>query len=36
MQTGKSRDLNAAVRQFTQALRNERWLDETPPTANDT
>jgi hypothetical protein len=28
MQTGKSRDLNAAARQFTQALRNERWLDE--------
>jgi len=36
MQTGKSRDLNAAARQFTQALRNERWLDETPPTASDT
>lgn len=28
MRTGKSRDLNAAVRQFTQALRNERWLDD--------
>jgi hypothetical protein len=28
VQTGKSRDLNAAVRQLTQALRNERWLDE--------
>lgn len=28
MRTGKSRDLNAAVRQLTQALRNERWLDE--------
>lgn len=29
LKTGKSRDLNAAVRQLTQALRNERWLDET-------
>lgn len=28
IQTGKSRDVNAAVRQLTQALRNERWLDE--------
>lgn len=28
MRTGKSRDLNAAARQLTQALRNERWLDE--------
>jgi class 3 adenylate cyclase len=28
VQTGKLRDLNAAVRQLTQALRNERWLDE--------
>jgi hypothetical protein len=26
--TGKSRDINAAVRQFRQALRNERWLEE--------
>lgn len=26
--TGKSRDLNAAARQFRQALHNERWLDE--------
>jgi hypothetical protein len=26
--TGKSRDLNAAVRQFRQALSNERWLEE--------
>lgn len=26
--TGKSRDMNAAVRQFRQALSNERWLDE--------
>jgi hypothetical protein len=26
--TGKSRDMNAAMRQFRQALRNERWLDE--------
>jgi hypothetical protein len=28
MQTGKSRDLNAAIRQLTQALRNDRWLGE--------
>jgi hypothetical protein len=28
IQTGKSRDVNAAVRQLTQALRNEHWLDE--------
>jgi class 3 adenylate cyclase len=27
--TGKSRDVNAASRQFTQALRNERWVDES-------
>jgi hypothetical protein len=26
--TGKSRDMNAAVRQFRQALGNERWLEE--------
>ena len=26
--TGKSRDMNAAVRQLRQALGNERWLDE--------
>jgi hypothetical protein len=26
--TGKSRDMNAAVRQFRQALSNEKWLDE--------
>jgi hypothetical protein len=26
--TGKSRDLNAALRQFRQALSNERWLEE--------
>jgi hypothetical protein len=26
--TGKSRDLTAAVRQFRQALSNERWLEE--------
>ncbi len=25
--THKSRDLNAAFRQFKQALRNEKWLD---------
>jgi class 3 adenylate cyclase len=28
MRTGKSRDLSAAVRQLTQALSNERWLDQ--------
>jgi hypothetical protein len=27
--TGKSRDMNAAVRQFRQALSNEDWLDES-------
>jgi hypothetical protein len=27
--TQKSKDRNAAVRQFTQALKNERWLDDT-------
>ena len=26
--TGKSRDLNAAARQFRQALSNEKWLEE--------
>jgi hypothetical protein len=26
--TGKSRDMKAAVRQFRQALSNERWLEE--------
>jgi len=26
--TGKSRDMRAAVRQFRQALSNERWLEE--------
>jgi class 3 adenylate cyclase len=26
--TGKSRDVNAAARQFKQALQNERWLDD--------
>ena len=26
--TGKSRDLTAAVRQFRQALSNEKWLEE--------
>jgi hypothetical protein len=25
--TGKSRDMTAAVRQFRQALNNEKWLD---------
>jgi class 3 adenylate cyclase len=27
IRTGKSRDVNAGLRQFRQALRNERWLD---------
>ena len=27
--TQKSRDLNAAFRQFKQALSNEKWLDES-------
>lgn len=27
--TGKSRDMNAAVRQLRQALKNEHWLDKT-------
>ena len=27
--SGKSRDMNAAVRQFRQALSNEKWLDES-------
>ena len=26
--TGKSRDMNTAIRQFKQALRNEHWLAE--------
>ena len=26
--TGKSRDMKAAVRQFRQALSNEKWLDD--------
>jgi hypothetical protein len=32
--TGKSRDMNAAVRQFRQALSNEKWLDQSED-AND-
>jgi Adenylate and Guanylate cyclase catalytic domain len=28
LKTGKSRDLNTAVRQFRQALGNEKWLDD--------
>jgi len=28
LKTGKARDLKAAGRQLTQALRNEKWLDE--------
>ena len=28
LRTSKSRDINAAARQFRQALRNEHWLDE--------
>ena len=30
IQTGKSRDMKAAVRQLRQALHNEKWLDERP------
>jgi hypothetical protein len=30
IQTGKSRDMKAAVRQLRQALQNEKWLDERP------
>jgi len=30
MQTGKKRDMKAAVRQLRQALQNEKWLDERP------
>ena len=30
MQTGKSRDMKAAVRQLRQALQNDKWLDERP------
>jgi hypothetical protein len=29
MSTKKSRDMNTAVRQLKQALRNEHWLDES-------
>jgi class 3 adenylate cyclase len=36
LQTGKSRDLKAAARQLTQALRNERWLDEPSPSPGET
>lgn len=32
IRTGKSRDVNAAARQLSQALRNERWLDEEQET----
>ena len=32
--TGKSRDMNAAVRQFRQALSNEKWLEEEEGEAN--
>jgi len=28
LRSGKSRDLNTAVRQFRQALSNEKWLDD--------
>ncbi len=30
--SGKSRDMKAAVRQFRQALGNEKWLDEAEET----
>jgi hypothetical protein len=29
LRTGKSRDVNTALRQLKQALRNEKWLNET-------
>lgn len=29
IRSGKSKDMKAAARQFRQALRNERWLDES-------
>jgi len=29
LKTGKARDMKAASRQLAQALRNEKWLDET-------
>jgi hypothetical protein len=32
--TGKSRDINAAARQFRQALSNERWLEESEDAKN--
>jgi hypothetical protein len=32
--TGKSRDMNAAVRQLRQALSNEKWLEETQEAKN--
>jgi len=32
--TGKSRDMNAAVRQFRQALSNEKWLEESEEEKN--
>ena len=32
--TGKSRDMNAAVRQFRQALTNEKWLEEDADAKN--
>jgi hypothetical protein len=32
--TGKSRDMNPAVRQFRQALSNEKWLDEPEEAKN--
>jgi hypothetical protein len=33
IRTGKSRDMNAAARQFRQALSNERWLDQDADSA---
>jgi len=33
VRTGKSRDMNAAARQFRQALSNERWLVEDSESA---
>lgn len=33
LKTGKTRDLDAASRQFKQALTNENWLVDEPATA---
>jgi hypothetical protein len=33
--TGKSRDMNAAMRQLRQALSNEKWLEEDDEAAKN-